>query len=81
MSAGETEGSYSLAEHGKSSERVQELSAAALVEVQRRQGDGRLLEPEQQVRPALHLHRDGAQVTETEAKRPLASLMTVVHTT
>lgn len=69
---------HSLAEQGKSSEAVQELVAAALVEVQSGQRGGRLLQPEDHEGPALLLHRDGPELADGEGQRPPAPLVAVV---
>lgn len=70
---------YSLAEQSKSSETLQELSAAALVEVQGGQRGGRLLQPEDHKGPAFFLHCDRPELTDAERQRPLAPLVAVVH--
>lgn len=72
---------YSLAEQGTSSEAVQELGAAALVEVKSRQGDGDLLQLEEHAGPAVRFDRDGTQVTDAEGECPAVPLVTVVHCT
>lgn len=69
---------HSLAEQGESSEALQELVAAALVEVQSRQGGGRLLQPEDHEGPAFLLHCDGPELADAECQRPPAPLMAVV---
>ena len=71
----------SLAELGKSPQAVQELSAAALVEVQSRQGRGRVLHPEDQEGPAFFPHCDGPELTDIEGQRPPAPLVAVVQRT
>lgn len=70
---------YSLAEQGESSEAVQELVAAALVEVQSGQGGGRLLQPEDHEGPAFLFHRDGPELIDGEGQRPPAPLVAVVN--
>lgn len=69
---------HSLAEQGESPEAVQELLAAALVEVQSGQGGGRLLQPEDDEGPAFLLHRDGPELADGEGQRPPAPLVAVV---
>lgn len=69
---------YLLSEQGEPPQAVQELFAAALVEVQSRQGRVGLLQSEEQKGPTFLLHCDGPEVAHTEAERPLALLMAVV---
>lgn len=69
---------YSLAEQSESPQAVQELCAAALVEVQSRQGGG-LLQFEDYQGPTFFLYCDGPEVTDTEGERPPAPFMAVVQ--
>lgn len=69
---------YSLAKRSKSSEAVQELFAAALVEVEGGQRGRRLLQPEDHEGPAFLLHRDGPELADGEGQRPSAPLVAVV---
>lgn len=70
---------YSLAEQSESPQAVQELGAAALVEVQSGQGGGRLLQSEDQEGPTFFLHCDGPELTDIEGQCPPAPFMTVVQ--
>lgn len=70
---------YSLAEQSESPQAVQELGAAALVEVQSGQGGGWLLQSEDQEGPTFFLHCDGPELTNTEGKCPPAPLMAMVQ--
>lgn len=70
---------YSLADQSESPQAVQELGAAALVEVQGGQGGGRLLQSEDQEGPAFFLHCDGPELTHAEGECPPAPLMAMVQ--
>lgn len=70
---------HSLGEQGESPQVVQELGAAALVEVHGGRRVGRLLQSEDDDAPAFLPHCDGAEVPDAEGERPPALLMAVVQ--
>lgn len=67
-----------LAKQGESSEAVQKLVAAALVEVQSGQRGGRLLQLKDHKGPAFLLHRDRPEFAYGKGQRPPAPVMAVV---